>query len=321
MEKIRPAYYALSIFCLALAVVAGFFIIRNTTANTSFFSLVVLPDTQKYAEAYPDIFSAQTRWVVENKQERNILFVAHVGDVVQHGAAFPVEWEVASHAFSLLETANIPYSILPGNKDAEEPDFPSADFNQFNTTFPLERISTTPFFGGNYQHSQNTFHLFSTGGIDFLVVSLEVDPADDVLEWAKEVLAKHPTRSAIVITHAYLGDEDGSGRLSLPHFRLNGNSGEDIWRKLIAPHCSIFLVLSGHTHLADGENSLESVNNCNQPVFQITQNYQGRENGGNGLLRIYTFSPKEKTITASTYSPVTGKYELDEDSSFNIPLR
>src|SRR5512147_1592342 len=51
------------------------------------YSFVVLPDTQFYSSAWPDIFRAQTQWVVDNRAAENIAFVLHTGDIVDYDLA------------------------------------------------------------------------------------------------------------------------------------------------------------------------------------------------------------------------------------------
>ena len=36
------------------------------------FRVIGLPDTQKYSELYPEIFQAQTQWIVNNRGELDI---------------------------------------------------------------------------------------------------------------------------------------------------------------------------------------------------------------------------------------------------------
>ncbi len=50
--------------------------------------------------------------------------------------------------------------------------------------------------------------------------------------------------------------------------------------------------------------------------------YQSRQNGGNGMLRIMTVYPAENVIRVKTYSPWTQQYETDSDSSsqFTLPV-
>jgi hypothetical protein len=62
------------------------------------FTVVVLPDTQIYAWLYPETFEAQTRWIAENKDTERIVFVTHVGDIVETGTAAE-EWANAQAAW------------------------------------------------------------------------------------------------------------------------------------------------------------------------------------------------------------------------------
>jgi hypothetical protein len=53
-------------------------------------TLVALPDTQNYCSSFPDVFTSQTRWIVDNKEKRKIAFVLQEGDVTNNDA--PQEW-------------------------------------------------------------------------------------------------------------------------------------------------------------------------------------------------------------------------------------
>ncbi len=66
------------------------------------FTIIALPDTQHYSEAFPHIFTAQTQWIVNNKDARNIVFVTHEGDVVEHYNLLS-EWQAANTSMSLLD--------------------------------------------------------------------------------------------------------------------------------------------------------------------------------------------------------------------------
>src|SRR5918911_208090 len=69
------------------------------------FSVVVLPDTQYYSESYPQIFNAQTQWIVDNRANYNIQFVLSEGDIV-NVADQPVQWQNADAAIKLLDNAS-----------------------------------------------------------------------------------------------------------------------------------------------------------------------------------------------------------------------
>ena len=129
---------------------------------------------------------------------------------------------------------------------------------------------------------RDSYQLFSSGGLDFIVVDLEINPPSAVVTWANGILATYASRRAIVVTHDYL---TGSGTRS--------SVGESLWTNLVSGNCNVFMVLSGH---ASEEAQLTSTRGAScQPVYQILQDYQGRTNGGDGWLRYYTFKPSQNT--------------------------
>src|SRR5262245_58343296 len=72
------------------------------------FSVVLLPDTQNYAEnASYGVYAHQAQWIVNNPSSRNIQFVVHLGDVTNHDVA--AEWQTADAAHDILDAAGVPY--------------------------------------------------------------------------------------------------------------------------------------------------------------------------------------------------------------------
>ena len=67
--------------------------------------------------SYPATFTAQTRWIVNNKTALNIQFVSHLGDVVDTGDSPLAPWVNADTSMSLLDPAGVAYNLLPGNHD------------------------------------------------------------------------------------------------------------------------------------------------------------------------------------------------------------
>jgi len=55
---------------------------RPRVAAAEDFTVVVLPDTQFYSESFPTTFTAQTQWIMDNRDTLNIEYVAGVGDIV-----------------------------------------------------------------------------------------------------------------------------------------------------------------------------------------------------------------------------------------------
>ena len=93
-----------------------------------------------------------------------------------------------------------------------------------------------------------------------------------------------------------------------------------MWKQFVHRNCSIDFVVNGHSHDGDlGEARRTDSNACGEPVTQALSNYEGRADGGDGLLRYYTFDPADDEIGAFTYSVTRQAFENDADSRFTIP--
>jgi len=274
------------------------------------FSIVVLPDTQRYSEYHPEIFTAQTRWIAENAEKLNIVFVSHEGDIVDNWDS-EEQWKNASESLSLLDGV-VPYGVLPGNHDLGGSG--SRDF--FNQYFPPARFSHFPWYGGSFPpgKNNNSYQLFSASGIDFLALHLGFCPSDETISWANLVLKANPGRMAMITTHGYL-NEKGERRIYGCEER-DGNM-EYLWGELIYPNPNVFLVLCGHIH---SETARADPNIEGKDVFQLLADYQDEENGGNGFLRILTFSPEEKRVFVKTYSPYLDSFKTGGKSSLVLEL-
>lgn len=281
---------------------------RKAPETRTDFTIVVLPDTQYYAESYPQTFTDQTQWAVNSKEILNTVFLTHLGDIVDDGDYFKYQWINANDSMSILD-GELPYGLLPGNHDMDL----EGVAKYYDQYFPASRYENEIWYGEGYRNNKNSYQLFSVELLDFIILHLEYNPTDDVIDWANNVLAVHSERRAIVSTHDYL---DNHGERSTWKGRPDGNSGEEIWQKLIKGNCNVFMVLGGHHHWPSGESRLTSTNDCGESVHQILQNYQSRPYGGSGFLRYYTFVPSENKIQAYTYSPTQDFFETDDSSQF-----
>ena len=293
-------------------------------------TLVVLPDTQFYSESHPQLFADQTRWIAANKSRYDIRYVLHVGDIVNGDVA--AQWTNAVAALGRLD-GTVPYALVPGNHDYT--DFYPARTSRINAYFPPSRFQSWPTFGGVKDAGQieNSFHLFSAGGRDWLILALEFGPRDATVAWANSILDQYPNRRAILLTHAYLYDDDtrydwaakGAGQDWNPHssaadWDLDGaNDGEELWDKLVRQHPNVALVLSGHV-ANDGLGHLSSSNDFGGIVVQACVDYQIRALGGEGYLRLMEFRPDGKTIQVRTYSPYNGTYLTDPQNQYMVTL-
>jgi hypothetical protein len=270
-------------------------------------TLVVLPDTQAFSWLYPDLFRGQTSWIVTNKDRYNIKYVLHEGDIVDHN--LPNEWANGQSAMSILDGV-VPYAMAVGNHDyGEGPDGPFINRGTYLTNyFPATNFMTWPTFGGLMDSNTlcNSYHLFSAGGVDWLILSLEYSPRDSTLAWANQVASNYPSRRIILLTHDYLNYGD-----------TRDLCGENIWRKLVNIQTNFTMETNGHVVDGDAVGYLKSTNQFGDVVHQMLVNYQGQ--AGN-YLRILEFLPDGKTVQVKAYSPSTGTYKTDSQNQFQFIL-
>lgn len=296
--------------------------------NNQDFTIIVMPDTQGYVQynSRKEIFRAQTNWIIEHQQQENIIFVIHLGDIIQSysvpGTSEP-EWEFAADCMNDLAEAGIPFGTVPGNHDY----YSARDSAMYNQYFPLSGFEAMETFGGAFEEnsSDNTWHSFRAGGISFLVFMLEFGSRDVVLEWAGNIIEDHPGFAAISATHGYLDYDDHQLGPSDYHSPVNGfgltdgNSGTGMWDKHFSKHKDNFMVLSGHTGSSDdGAGYLESENDAGELVYQLMSNYQYFPTDNLGYLRIMDFSPRDRNVTIRTYSPHLDLSLTDSGNNFTI---
>ncbi len=294
-------------------------------------TLVLLPDTQCYAESHPEILTSQIRWIVENRATRNIAFVLHEGDITDNDT--PDQWTNAKNSLSLLDGV-VPYALAPGNHDFGPNGGAAVRDSLLSKYFPAELFESRPTFGGLYEHDKldNSYHLFTAGGREWLVIALEWGPRDGVVKWANRVLDKYPERTAMIVTHAYLYSDDTRydhvnrpgqnwNPHSYPTAKLPGgvNDGEELWQKLVSKHANVAFVLCGHV-CNDGAGRLTSTGEHGDRVHQLLANYQFRPQGGEGYMRLMEFLPGGKTVQVKTYSPYRDEYLTDDQQQFVLDV-
>ncbi|NLE38896.1 MAG: hypothetical protein GX621_12800 [Pirellulaceae bacterium] len=277
------------------------------------FTVVLLPDTQKYAMMSPvnNPYSVQTAWIANNMEAENIKFMIHLGDIVNDGNTYLSQWQIADAAHDILEQApiRVPYSVLPGNHDMAGSGAPTytRDTTRYSQFFGPSRFEDQPWYGGNLGGSnENNYNLFSAAGMDFMVLNLEYLARDDTLAWANSVLDAHPNHRVIVATHRYL-TAAGARDVTTEHSGFIGNNANQVFDKLIKNHDNVFMVVCGHAH---GE-ALNVANNASGGrVYEILGDYQTLTNGGNGWLRTLRFSPDTNQIAVGSYSPLLDESNL-----------
>jgi hypothetical protein len=281
------------------------------------FSLVLLPDTENYT-AYSNggknaMFVAQTQWVVgnlaarnlaaRNIAARNIAAVAHLGDITSSDSR--TQYVRADSAMRLLEDPEttgladgVPYVMIRGNSDG------SSNFNDY---WGVSRFAGRGYYGGHYgSGNDHSYILFSAAGRDFILVALSFDPSSAALEWAHGVLAAHPGRLGIVVSHSVLNPGNPASWTS---------EGYPIYSAL-RDLPNLLLLLCGHMN---GEGRRRDVH-AGVVVHSLLTDYQLYPGGGNGWLRILEFVPAANKVRARTYSPWLDQWSAGPDSSSQFTL-
>ena len=310
---------------------------------SDFFTLIVLPDTQGYADTrhketqkhWPDIgdqracFFKQTEWIKKNKEKMNIAMAVHVGDITQ--TEYDKEWQIADAAFKTIDD-HVPYILCSGNHDMgyspKDRKTSHSRTSHFGSYFPPSRFTKNPLYDSHFDRKksrhfrkegeiENYFLFLKAGGMKFLILTLEFKPRDETLAWANTVVAGHSDCRTIVVTHSYLTSKQGQ-RSASDHYPVIGNSGKSIWEKFVSRHENIFLVLSGHAL----ENRLTSRGKHGNAVNQVQADYWYFDlpgiKAGSGFLRIMTFRPDKNTIEVQTYSPVLDEFLIRPKSKFSL---
>jgi hypothetical protein len=299
------------------------------------FTLVVIPDSQGYdgratkrtptstAPLTNPVFQNHTRWIAENIRAQNIVFVSHVGDIVDINNED--QWRLARECLDRLHGV-VPYGLTVGNHDMEH----DGDATLFQRYFPAERFRSFPWYGGCFKPARaaqhisgnnvNSYQLFSAGGLDFIHLNLECNAPDDVVAWACELLTKYSGRRALISTHMDLGPvqrpqadagfvKDPKGRMAWVkiHGKL-GNSPAQLWEKLYSKHANIGFVFSGDQSRTTAMR-LAAQGSMGNFVHALLSDYTSA-----GPLRLYRFIPTENKVRVITFD--TTKRELVESTNY-----
>jgi hypothetical protein len=284
--------------------------------ETDDFTIVVLPDTQIYTiegrnlEKY---FHDQTKWVRDNRERYNIVGVIHNGDIINNEPQI-YQWQVATAAMARLETAEpglpdgVPYGIGVGNHDnkliGENTVINTDKFNQY---FGVARYEKRAYYGGHYgARNDESWFTFSAGGLDFVVVNLSyaLDPDPAIIAWARSIFRMHPNAFGILNTHYLL--------TSGANFSAQARMIYDALKDLPNVH----LMTGGHVSTENRRvDTFEG-----HTIHSMLADFQGRDLGGAGYMRIWELSPATQTVSVRTYSPTLDKFEVDANSEFTLDV-
>ena len=219
------------------------------------FTIAVIPDTQNETHrSDDDRLKNRVDWLLDNRKRLDLRFAIHTGDVVDWDTPDHRQYVNAAEAFLPLQ-AKVPWAAAVGNHDtaavcpggAACPGVDShllvRDTRTFNTYFPSDHFGA---FAGRFEEEKvdNSYHAFRAGGRDWMVVTLEPWPREEVVAWAADLVASQPKRNVILVTHAYLTED---GDISDSNGGYGSSSPRFLYDRIVSQYPNVKLVLSGHT--------------------------------------------------------------------------
>ncbi|TNE88530.1 MAG: hypothetical protein EP330_14250 [Deltaproteobacteria bacterium] len=255
-------------------------------AEDPWFTLMVIPDIQYLTNDLDSygVLGNMMDWIVDHKDELNIAMVVQEGDIT-HQNDVPA-WEVADAAFAKLDGV-VPYAVCVGNHDMDTTSREAVLYNQY---FGLDRWRQheTFYASASEDSADDHAHVFSAGGVDWMILSLKYSPRDEALTWAEQLVADHPDHRIIVLTHAYLTP---SGTTS--------TQGDQLQARIVDPFPNVELVLNGH-FLGDVAADRRRARDDGSEVLELFSNYQDLLLAGFGRMRQMRIDPAAGTIDVQT---------------------
>lgn len=282
------------------------------------FTIVAIPDTQREVAYYPSRFDNRMSWLAANKSALDIRFITQIGDLVDWDTPDHIQYVRASNGLKTLDSAGMPYAIAIGNHDTAAvcpggsacPGDVRAnlrDTRTFNTYFPTTRFRN---FAGSYETNKidNAFHTFRAGGLDWLVLNMELWPRAGAVAWARGVIERHPRHNVIMITHMHLSAD---GSIGTSNGGYGDNSPRYVYDNLLKLYPNVRMVFSGHT----GTTAFRvDTGNHGNKIYNFLQTYHDGTTNPTRLLEIDT---AKGTIKTRVYSPLTDAQKND-GSAFEV---
>lgn len=260
-------------------------------ANKNNFIIVVLPDTQNYAEFYPEINNSQCEWIVANKD--NIDMVIHLGDLVNNSSV-TAQWDVADTCMHKIY-GEVPILIIPGNHEG--------NLQNYNVYFPYTELDTMDYWGGYFPDTAmyNSYGFAVKGSDSLLILGMQWCPDSSAIDWADSVLDMYSHLPTVFFTHNFLyldGERSDTVNCGVT-CSISKHAGKQIWECLMYNRTNIFLIISGH--YAGIAKRLDFIDGY--PCYQVLKDYQGGNRGGDGWLDIITVNYQMNRIDIDVYSP------------------
>jgi hypothetical protein len=265
----------------------------DTPAPTPF-SIVWLSDTQSMTYCnYTDALESMGRWIVDEKDERNILYVVQTGDAVENGFS-DWQWKNFDVCYDQFKE-ELPYIAIAGNHET------GMKRHSYVGYLSRRNVSEIP-RRYSFERGRAAYATLRAGGIDFLIIGAGWDSELMSVDWMNEILRQYPDSVAILLFHGYI--------------QTNGTYtvvGKKMFEQVVKPNPNVKLVLCGHVlgtavRFEDVDDNGDGT--PDRRVTALMYNYQNADMDC-GQLRLLTFDPMARSLRVLTYSPYQKRYYRD----------
>lgn len=277
------------------------------------FTIAVIPDSQYEISTAPTMFTSQMQWLATKKDSLKLPIVLHVGDMVNSDNAD--QFVLASAGYKILDDASLDYANCLGNHDTGAVNVNNGSAapgntrinlritEKFNTYFPVTRFAAQK---GRYQEgkSDNAFYTFKAGGLDWLVLTLELCARQEIVAWANTIIPMYPHHNVIILTHYHL---NSGGVIATDNVGYGNLTSKAVYDQLISKYANVRFVFSGHVGASKKRDDIGLNGNH---IYQLLQDFSS-ENYGNGYIRLLDIDPGAGTISAKMYSPYLNSTKND----------
>ena len=146
------------------------------------YAIAFLPDIQYMTQSYPASLQIMIDYLVEKGKTKNIQYVLGLGDITNSNSQ--KEWATILRQTNRLN-GYLPYALTPGNHDGIN----SGGKEVLDSIYAKKTghyYQSVEKNGGFFEKDsvRNTYHIFSVGEVDYLVIVLDFGATDDILTWA-----------------------------------------------------------------------------------------------------------------------------------------
>ncbi|MBQ6704288.1 MAG: metallophosphoesterase, partial [Clostridia bacterium] len=161
------------------------------------YTIAWMSDTQHYSREFPETFYAMTEYLKEVREELNLKYIVHTGDIVASSTK-AAQWQVAKKAMANI--AHIPTGVCAGNHDVRNS---KKDYSYYYEHFGESDCTYRICYGESYKDNRGHYDLVDIEGSRLMFLYMGYGVEQEGIEWMQEMLEKHPDRAVIVCTHAY----------------------------------------------------------------------------------------------------------------------